>query len=68
MRKIINSQIRTIILQFTAKGNHYNTRKAINDLSAQFHVPKQVVSGNISWLVRSGNANIVRNKPNSYLY
>lgn len=68
MRKRINLQIRAIILNFIANGNHYDTRKAINDLSTQFQVPKQVISGNISWLVRSGNTKIVRNKPNSYLY
>jgi hypothetical protein len=68
MRKRINLQIRNAILQRIATNQQYNTRSAINTLSTQFHVPKQVISGNISWIVRSGAANIARNKPFSYLY
>lgn len=68
MRNRINMQIRNTILQRIANNQQYNTRSAINALSIQFHVPKQVISGNISWIVRSGAANIFRNKPNSYLY
>lgn len=68
MRKKINLQIRNCILHEITNHQRYNTRSAINTLSTQFNVPKQVVSGNISWIVRSGAANIVRNNPSSYLY
>lgn len=67
-RKYINHQIKSLIIQHVATFSQYNTRQAIATLSQQFQVPKQVVSGNISWLVRSGSLNINRCKPNSYLY
>lgn len=64
----INAQIRNFIIQYIASNTNYRTRTAINNLSAHFNVPKQVVSGNISWLVRSGAVSIAKCKPNSYLY
>ena len=67
-RTHINHQIKSQIIQHVTTFSKYNTRQAIVTLSQQFHVPKQVVSGNISWLVRSGTLNINRCKPNSYLY
>ncbi len=66
-RAQINSQIRNLIIQYIAAHTRYRTRTAINTLSSLFNVPKQVVSGNISWLVRSGIVNIVKCRPDSYL-
>lgn len=64
----INAQIKSLIIQHIAANTNYRTRAAINNLSTRFNVPKQVVSGNISWLVRSGAVNIAKCRPNSYLY
>lgn len=64
----INAQIRNLIIQHISAYTSCRTRTAIDNLSTRFNVPKQVVAGNISWLVRSGTVNIVRCKPNSYLY
>lgn len=68
MRSIINQQIRAEIINNVRSTFHYPTRTAINNLSVKYHVPKQVVSGNISWIVRSNQLNIFRSKPISYLY
>lgn len=67
-RIIINRNIRRAILTYIKHNHRFPTRQAIAQYAQQFKVPKQVVSGNISWLVRSGQTNIHRNKPYSYLY
>lgn len=67
-RSIINRNIRRSIIAYICHNLRFPTRQAIAQYSQYFNVPKQVVSGNISWLVRSGQVNIHRNKPSSYLY
>jgi hypothetical protein len=67
-RALINRNIRRAILTYINHNLHFPTRQAIAQYAQLFNVPKQVVSGNISWLVRSGQAKIYRNKPYSYLY
>lgn len=64
----INILIRDSIIRYVIKYSTFPTRKAIQLLAQRYHVPKQVVSGNISWIVRSKQLNIMRCKPNSYLY
>ena len=67
-RAMKNAAIRGIIAATVLSNGTYNTRAAISALSAAFGVPKQVVAGNISWLVRSGQLSIRRCPPNSALY
>ena len=67
-RKQINSLIREIILSQVHILKHINTRQINRQLADQFNVPKQVVSGNISYLVTSGQVNIMSDRPNSYIY
>lgn len=67
-RAIINRNIRRAIITYVRHNLRFPTRQAISQYAQHFNVPKQVVSGNISWLVRSGQVNIHRNKPYSYLY
>lgn len=67
-RAVINRAIRATIAATVLRNGTYNTRAAISALSAAFGVPKQVVAGNISWLIRSGQLSIRRCPPRSALY
>lgn len=67
-RTLINRNIRRAILTYIKRNLRFPTRQAIAQYAQLFNVPKQVVSGNISWLVRSGQVKIYRNKQYSYLY
>lgn len=67
-RDQINILIRDSIIRFVIRYSTFPTRRAIQLLAKRYHVPKQVVSGNISWIVKSKQLNIMRCKPNSYLY
>lgn len=67
-RTQINILIRDFIISYVYKYSTIPTRRAIQLLAQKYNVPKQVVSGNISWIVRSNQLNIMRCKPNSYLY
>ena len=67
-RTVINAAIRGSIAATVLRNGTYNTRAAISALSAAFGVPKQVIAGNISWLVRSGQLSIRRCPPRSALY
>jgi hypothetical protein len=67
-RAQINIRIRDTIIRYVMRYSRFPTRRAIQLLAKRYHVPKQVVSGNISWIVRSKQLNIMRCKPNSYLY
>lgn len=67
-RAQINILIRNSIIRYVNRYSTFPTRRSIQLLAQRYHVPKQVVSGNISWIVRSKQLNIVSCKPNSYLY
>lgn len=67
-RAQINILIRNSIISYVNRYSTFPTRRAIQLLSQRYRVPKQVVSGNISWIVRSKQLDIMRCKPNSYLY
>lgn len=67
-RKERNLLIRNSIIRYAARYSLLPTGRAIKSLAFRYKVPKQVVSGNISWLVTSGRLNMVRCKPESYLY
>ncbi|OXS26889.1 MAG: hypothetical protein BI182_12220 [Acetobacterium sp. MES1] len=67
-RAQINILIRDSIIRYVIRYSTFPTREAIQLLAQRYNVPKQVVSGNISWIVRSNQLNIMRCKPNSYLY
>ena len=66
-RKQINHNIRCSIICYVARYSTFSTRRAIQMFSQRYNVPKQVVAGNISWIVRSGQIGLVSSKPNSYL-
>jgi hypothetical protein len=67
-RKQLNYGIRNSIIRYVTRCSILSTRRAIQIFSQCYSIPKQVVSGNISWLVRSGQLSLVSCKPNSYLY
>jgi len=67
-RAQINILTRDSIIRYVIRYSTFPTREAIQLLAQRYNVPKQVVSGNISWIVRSNQLNIMRCKPNSYLY
>jgi len=67
-RKEINIHIRKNIENWVTKTSTLPTRDAIQQLAQSYNVPKQVVSGNISWIVSSKQLQIFKDKPNSYLY
>lgn len=67
-RNLINKKIRNGILAYVRLHKTLPTRTAINYYSHLYNVPKNVVSGCISGLVRSGMVAIYSNKPYSYMY
>ena len=69
-RTQINLKIRKDIVAKAMLKHEYPlfTIEVISYYSHLYGVPKQVVAGNLSWLVRSGQVHILRNRPNSYIY
>ena len=53
-RLVINNNIRIAIFTDIKQKLQFPTRQAIIQYAQKYNVPKQVVAGNISWLVRSG--------------
>lgn len=65
----MNRRIRSSILQYVNANGPTDSRKLISLMAKRFGVPKQQISGNLSFMIcRAGTLNLVSNRPHSYVY
>ena len=65
----MNKRIRRSILQYVNANGPTDRRKLITIMAQRYGVPKQQISGNLSFMIcRAGTLNLVRNRPHSYVF
>ncbi len=65
----MNGMIRNSIVQYIQANGPTDSRKLISYMAKQYAVPKQKISGNLSFMIcKAGTININRNKPHSFVY
>lgn len=65
----MNKIIRHSILQYVNANGPTNSRKLIAIMAQRYGVPKQQISGNLSFMIcREGTLNLVSNRPHSYVF
>lgn len=64
----MNYKIRNAIIAYIAKNGMADTRIIISRMASLFNTTKQRISGNISFMVKSGMVQIIRRRPHSEIY
>ncbi len=65
----MNKQIRRSITQYVNTNGVTDSRELIAIMAKRYGVPKQQISGNLSFMIcRAGTLNLISNPPHSQVY